>query len=141
MPVLDFPDRSPLTIAESIKDLLKDKVVCDVGCAAGDLMEAFKPFCKKVIGVEKNEEQARVAIGRGLEVTIGTEIPPADIYYVWVTSGNVENIMKGIKSGIVILAEEDRNRKYGGSFLEIPIKERNRDLWRLQIVDTSLQGL
>lgn len=141
MPVLEFPLRSPLSIANELKGIVKDRVFCDVGCACGDLLDAFQPYCKRVIGVEQNEEQAKVAMSRGFEVIVGKDIPTADIYYVWVTSGNVDDIMKRIKKGIVILAEEDRNKKYGGRQIEIPIKEKNRDIWRLQIVDTSLQGL
>ncbi|GAF80076.1 unnamed protein product, partial [marine sediment metagenome] len=33
-----FPIRSPLSLVDDIKEIIKDKSVCDLGCGAGDLL-------------------------------------------------------------------------------------------------------
>ena len=60
-PVLDYPYRSPLKVAEALKDIIKDKVVCDVGCACGDLMVEFSKYAKRVVGIECDKEKSEIA--------------------------------------------------------------------------------
>ena len=62
--VLKSPDRSPLVIAEAIKDIIEDKVVCDLGCAYGDLMIEMQKYAKEVIGVEVHDTVCEVAVKR-----------------------------------------------------------------------------
>jgi len=38
--IRETPHRSPLVVAEALKDVLTGKIVCDLGCAEGDNMTA-----------------------------------------------------------------------------------------------------
>tara|TARA_R100000152_G_C6758421_1_gene182296 strand:+ start:686 stop:1210 length:525 start_codon:yes stop_codon:yes gene_type:complete len=83
-----WPYRGPVKfIAEAIKDIVSNKVVCDVGCAGGDFLKSIEPYCKKAIGVDIDEERLEVAKKQGLEVylrDIYSNPPKADIYYLWI---------------------------------------------------------
>lgn len=84
--MLEYPQRSPLIVAEAIKDIIKDKTVCDVGCGEGDLMKEFAKYAKNVIGIEKNPDRLKVAVSNGFNVRGGDariRLPEADVYYVW----------------------------------------------------------
>ncbi len=69
-----------------IKDLIKGKVVCDVGCGDGTFMHALAKYASKVIGVEENEEWAYKA-ALDFEVypvsAFHQPLPEADVYYLW----------------------------------------------------------
>jgi predicted TPR repeat methyltransferase len=141
-PVLNYPLRSPLKVAETIKDIIRDKIVCDVGCACGDLMFEFSKYCKKVIGIEYDKERVEIARKRGLEVV--DKLPDADVYYIWIgidsSSDSVMNQLKS-KKGTLILAEEDIRDEWGGYKINIPIDDismidhNNRKIWHLQVVE------
>jgi len=142
-PVLEYPYRSPLKVAEVLKDIIKDKVVCDVGCACGDLMFEFSKYAKKVVGVEHEEKRAKIARERGFEVYENT-VPDADIYYVWVGDWGLPDVMEKLKGkkGRLILSEEDRRSELGGYEIEIPFDEKAKEevdnfrkVWYLQIVE------
>ena len=47
MPFLEYPFRSPFKVVDALKDIVQDKVVCDVGCACGDLMVEFSNAVKE----------------------------------------------------------------------------------------------
>ena len=83
-----WPFRCPVKfVAEAIKDIIADKVVCDVGCAEGDLMKAITPYCKRAIGVEIDQAKFYSAKSKGLEVyhqNILVDAPEADIYFLWI---------------------------------------------------------
>ena len=86
-PAENFPHRSPLDLVESVKDLIEGKVVCDLGCGAGDLLRAASKYASKVIGVEQNP--TRVAAGQDNDVEIKvsnffSDLPKADVYFCWV---------------------------------------------------------
>lgn len=79
--------QTPPEIAELIKDIIQDKVVCDIGCGGGSFMTAMKPYAKEVIGIEEEKDWAMKAVDRGFTVQIENAfsfpLPPADIYYCW----------------------------------------------------------
>lgn len=138
--ILDYPHRSPLKVAEVLKDIIKDKVVCDIGCACGDLMIAFSKYAKRVVGIERLKEEREISLKRGLDVV--DNIPDADVYYVWVGSNSfdfLDELRK--KNGKLILAEENIIKDLGGYFINIPIDDiskienNDRKIWHLQIVD------
>ena len=110
--VLEPPYRSPLAVIEAIKDIIKDKVVCDLGCAYGDLMIEMQKYAKEVIGVEVHDEAAKGAINRGLNVIEGDmykiDIPQADVYYLWISipDWDLPKIPKLLKKGIWIIAAD-----------------------------------
>jgi hypothetical protein len=80
----DFPWRSPLGLAEATQDIIRDKVVCDLGCGEGDQMREIQRYAKRVIGIEKT---SRANLAEGLDVTLGdwTQfMPEAEVYHMWI---------------------------------------------------------
>lgn len=79
---------TPPEVAELIKDVIQDKVVCDVGCGEGTFMEALKANgAKSCIGIEEEQEWAYKAANKGFSVLHGSSwfqpLPEADVYYLW----------------------------------------------------------
>lgn len=75
-------------VAELISDVIKDKVVCDVGCGEGTFMdELMKNGAKACIGIEEEQEWAYTAAAKGYEVLHGSSwfqpLPRADVYFLW----------------------------------------------------------
>ncbi|MFA5013912.1 MAG: hypothetical protein WC549_00025 [Actinomycetota bacterium] len=139
--VLESPYRSPLVIVEAIKDIIKDKVVCDLGCACGDILIRMKKYAKDVIGVERDIDRAIIARSRfGLNVIKGDilqdSIPEADVYYLWVVTGIVRKVLDRIPRGTVIIGvdctynEDKEIEKFGfkGDWITVPFDEGNG--WR-----------
>lgn len=138
------PFRSPEAVSEAIQDIIKDKVVCELGCAEGDNMVFMSKYAKKVIGIDNNEERLSKAKERGLHVTNGNyyhTLPKADVYYFWTDKGMVDNepLTKRIYSdpeftGYIIIAG-DMNfsteppsvrkcaEKWGGEIREVNFNE------------------
>jgi len=85
--VCPFPRRSPEAVAEGCRNIIQDKVVCDIGCAEGDTITFFAKYAKKVIGFEYDKKRYDHAVKRGLDVVIGDwfkdDLPDADVYYIW----------------------------------------------------------
>lgn len=79
--------QTPEEVADLIKDVIKDKVVCDIGCGGGSFMVALKKYAKEVHGVEENVEWANVAAEKGFVVmnenAFSFPLPKADVYYCW----------------------------------------------------------
>ena len=55
-PIGYYPYRMALDIVDHIKPQIKDKVVCDIGCAWGDLLEYIRVrgLCMDGCGIELN---------------------------------------------------------------------------------------
>lgn len=89
------PHRSPIAISDSIKDLLKDKKVCELGCAEGDNLVFMSRYAREVVGLEYDPHRISVAEERGLNVTRGDyyqdTLPSADVYYFWPNDGVKDN--------------------------------------------------
>ena len=112
-----YPHRMCLDIIDHFKDIIKDKVVCDIGCGAGDLLEyiKFHKLAKEVHGIERSKryrkERKYVIHGDATKV----EIPQADVYLLWVESGFpygsvVERLSKG--STIIYMDGDPRNHLF-----------------------------
>lgn len=84
---MNHPGHTPLAVAELIKDIIKDKVVCDIGCGKGELMKEFSKYAKRVIGIESDGEIAQYVRDLGFfvigEDSFYNELPKADVYYAW----------------------------------------------------------
>ena len=79
--------QTPPEVAELIKDIIQDKVVCDVGCGGGSFMVALKKYARKVVGIEENEDWANIAVEKGFDIWVENAfsfpLPQADVYYLW----------------------------------------------------------
>ena len=86
-PVLETPYRSPLAIVEAIKDIIKDKTVCELGAACGDLLIEMGKYAKEIKGMELDPERVKICQKRNLNVIEGSiydqPIPEAEVYYFW----------------------------------------------------------
>ena len=107
IPILETPYRSPLVVVEAIKDIIKDKIVCELGCACGDLMIEMSQYAKEVIGVELDPDRVKIAKERNLNViesnVYDDPIPEAEVYFFWEDSFLLPKILK---KGIWIIAAD-----------------------------------
>lgn len=78
-----YPYRSPAALVESVKDIIQDKIVCDLGCGEGDILFLMKPYAKKVLGIDVKSPHS----SRGIDIIVGDYrdglIPYAEVYYFW----------------------------------------------------------
>jgi predicted RNA methylase len=74
-------------IADLIQDIIKDKVVCDIGCGGGSFMRELARYAKRVHGIEEEHEWAMAAVDKGFDVMVENAfsfpLPEADVYYCW----------------------------------------------------------
>lgn len=79
--------QTPPEVVELIKDIIKDKTVCDIGCGSGAFMESLKKYASKVIGIEEETNWANIAASKGFDIynhnTFFFPLPKADVYYLW----------------------------------------------------------
>ncbi len=102
---------TPTIVAEFLKDIIQDKVVCDIGCRKGYLMLDFAKYAKGVIGIDNDENCLKICRKKGLNVIKGDfetmEMPGADVYYIWSKNKFVERIVNDLRKrgqkGIVII--------------------------------------
>lgn len=94
-PVNKCPYRSPVAISDAISELIRGKVVCELGCAEGDNMEFMARYAQRVFGIEFHKHRYRHARARGFEIIVGDytnmDIPLADVYYFWPDDGSGDN--------------------------------------------------
>ena len=85
------PRRTPTVVSDEISQILKDKVVCELGCAEGDNMLLMGRYAKKINGIDLNKERLKYAIDRNLDVKEldyrTSRLPEADVYYFWPSNG------------------------------------------------------
>ena len=144
-PASKCPYRSPEAVSHAIKDIIQDKIVCELGCAEGDNMVFMSRYAKKVFGVELDSERYKHAQERNLNVVVKNyrddTIPDADVYYFWPNLPDrdneflVDKIMsnKNFKGTIIIGGDcgfppdpPSLNRcisKFGGEIKEVPFNE------------------
>src|SRR4051812_41398613 len=107
--IIETPYRSPMAVVNKIKPYIKDKVVCELGSAYGDISLEMAKYAKRVIGVEIDPERVLVSRQRGLETicadaTGSYELPcNVDVYYIWMGSDISRKVFTKIKSGLVIM--------------------------------------
>lgn len=94
-PVSRCPFRSPIAVSDALAELLKDKVVCELGCAEGDNLLFMGRYAKSTIGVELDPKRYEKALARGISVVVGNyremRLPKADVYYFWPNIGAEDN--------------------------------------------------
>ena len=59
IPIEEYPNRIALDIVDYISTYIENKIVCDIGCGAGDLLEYIKHrnLAKEVKGIEITTER------------------------------------------------------------------------------------
>lgn len=109
--ILQVPLRSPIAVVEAIKPYIKNKAVCELGSAAGDISLEMAKYAKKVIGVEIDKKLVRISRRRGLHTICAdatTFVLPKkiDVYYMWMDKQLTRKVFNHIKKGLVIMAAE-----------------------------------
>jgi len=127
---MNYPDRSPLILAEVIQPIIQDKVVCDVGCGQGDLMIEFSKYAKHVIGIDYLDEdeidnkELDIIHANVLELK---ELPVADVYYIWIHPRDLDTVIAKIPKGIIILGDygdkPNITKKYTDCVIKFPHNE------------------
>jgi protein-L-isoaspartate O-methyltransferase len=148
------PCRTPMAVSEAIEEIIKGKVVCELGSAEGDNMVFMARYARKVIGFEYDERRYRFAKDRGLHMVIGDyykdELPQAEVYYFWPNNGPKDNdflvskIFSNDKfNGTVVVGADPQLRrhfrqteavairkliaKWGGRLIQVPFNEGDGD--------------
>lgn len=110
IPIERYPDRIALDIVDYITTYIDNKVVCDIGCGAGDLLEyiKFRNLAKEVKGIEITTERyikERTYIQKGDVLKLG--VPEADVYFLWL-GGHFpyELLLKQMKEEKIIILME-----------------------------------
>lgn len=106
MGIARYPS-TPIEVVEALGPMIKNKIVCDLGCRNGDLMNMFKQYAKEVTGVEIRKDYYDLAIEGGHDVIHGdaakVKLPKADLYYIWVNAPDLFEILDNVKSGWVVI--------------------------------------
>lgn len=146
---MSYPEnfKSPPIVVEMIKKTIRGKKVCELGCGAGDLLLEIKKYAREVSGIEINREWCEEARKKGLNVICGdiltSEIPKADIYYLWVNHILRDKILKKIEKeteGRIIILGYNLDEvphpfnKHGDSIFTIPASDENPE-FKVSFVD------
>ena len=123
------PYRSPIEVPELLKDHIKDKVVCEIGCADGDLLPGFAKYAEKVIGVEfvedcwiklrevesksdnieilyggvRHKREGKAGTRRPFNHHPEIPLPEADLYFVWINRPVCEAFLDRIQKGKIVI--------------------------------------
>ena len=107
IPIEKYPDRIALDIVDYITTYIENKVVCDIGCGAGDLLEyiKYRNLAKEVKGIEITTQRyikERSYIQNGDVFNLG--VPEAEVYLLWL-GGNFpyERLLTEIKEEKIIV--------------------------------------
>ena len=103
-----YPYRIALDIVEHIASYIKDKVVCDVGCGSGDLLEYIKhkKYAKCVLGIEVDKNRASVKERQYIQLgdVFKLGLPEADVYTLWLgVQFPYEQLFKQIENEKIII--------------------------------------
>ena len=70
-----------------MRELIRGKTICDVGCAKGDMVMQFSRFAAYAFGINDNKEEVDIARGREVDVLYGDalkmDIPAAHFYFFY----------------------------------------------------------
>jgi hypothetical protein len=87
MTIRKRPFRSPIEIPYLVREYLKDKSFCEIGCAFGDLLKEFKKYAVSTTGIEINDlcwdELDKISDVKIIKGDFFKNIPKADVYYFW----------------------------------------------------------
>ena len=128
---MERPWRSPIEIPGLVKDYLKGKTFCEIGCGEGDLLKEFTKYADKAYGIEHNPEyfQALDKVNNehdNIEVIKGfisiypnqegdlkiEDIPKADVYYFWISEGTDEILIDKLPPSTIIIHKAGFNKPW-----------------------------
>ena len=147
---MPYPEayKSPKIVVEMIKDIIRGKKVCELGCGEGDLLLEMSKYAREVLGVEKEHMWAEEAKNKGLKIIEGDfleiPIPKADVYYVWVNRFLREKILARLRelnlNALVILGYNsiETPRPYDRHtdlIITVPLKEEKKPEFKISIVE------
>jgi hypothetical protein len=136
-----YYDVSPSLIADYLKDIIKDKSICDLGCRKGHLMKQFLKYTKDVLGIELEKEYYNACVKEGLNVIYAdyykVDLPRADIYYIWAVNEVRQKVLEKLKdqglSGLYIMRLDPKEQiVFNEPVIDIPSSKREEI--KLQIV-------
>lgn len=134
---------SPVIVAEIVKEIIKGKKVCDIGCRKGFLLSAFAKYASEVVGIEKDENFCQICRNKGLNVINGDvfemEIPEADVYYFWFGEEHALRVIKKLreqnKTGLVIRGFRVDQKPISGSLvISCPRRRKIETDFKIQII-------
>ena len=138
---MKLPQRqTPNEVVELIKDIIQDKVVCDVGCSVGNFMQAMKPYAKEVFGIEEDREWASEVHKKGMKVMVENiftnHLAPADVYYCFTmnTMGIYLKAKQEGTKGTFIFGNIYPNEKSLSEFIKTLNPEVRGDKFKVYIV-------
>ena len=110
MPIM----RSPRDTADKIRHLIEGKVFCDLGSAGGVVIVGALKYASRAFGVERSRDALSGTKRKGLDVIDGDvmtmELPPADVYYCWISHDCQREMIKrwneGKISGTLVIGAE-----------------------------------
>ena len=111
-----YPERICLDIVDHFKPYIKNKIVCDIGCGAGDILEyiRLRKLCKEVKGVEIQKtryNKSRTYITFGDVFKKG--IPEADVYILWLGIGfPYGKLLQSLKKDVIIFLLDSKDRNH-----------------------------
>lgn len=121
---MNRPHRSPIEIPELVKEYVRGKTFCEIGCGDGDLLRQFAKYAHKAIGVEMNparfpqldvleEEVRNIKIIKGDALTRGkailNELSHYDVYFVWTQPRFDKEIFKVLPTSTIISYKTKNN--------------------------------
>lgn len=116
---MNRPYRSPIEIPELVKEYIRGKKFCEIGCGDGDLLREFAKYSHKAVGVEMNPDRfpqldileaevKNIKIYKGDVLTKGkalmNELLYYDVYFVWTQPRFDKEIFKVIPKEKIIIS-------------------------------------
>eukprot|EP00667_Euglena_gracilis_P010708 EG_transcript_10904 len=137
---------TPESVLSVLAPFAQGRMLCDIGCRTGEVLELMKDRASRLYGIELNPRYARTAKQKGLPVVIGdafkVPLPPnCETVYFWVKAPIMHKFirlvapqLKATPGSLLILPAEfmefrelqtllDVHQQYGGELLKIPFHE------------------
>lgn len=128
---MERPWRSPIEIPSLLKEHLKGKTFCEIGCGEGDLLREFAKYADKVYGIEHNSDyfealdkvndecdnvevikkSIEIYPGQGGDMSID-DIPKTDVYYFWISEGADEILIDKLPPSTMCIHKAGFNKPW-----------------------------
>lgn len=143
-----YPTVCPRAVIHVISPIIRDRVVCDLGCGPGYMMELLLEFgAKRVNGIENKEGLLEEALAAGYDVVLGDiiddELPQAEVYWNWTPMPVMVDVINKIKNAIIIVGDmkgqDNILDQFKGLRLAIPFNENNIEgIYSVTVIDKRI---